>query len=301
MHVPNEMLNGSICPLSAAIAVAGIAVASRAAMKSARKPDALRFAAVAGLIFAGQMINFPVQDGTSGHLLGGVLASAVLGVPFGVLALALVVTVQSLVFADGGLLVLGVNVFNMALLGAGIGGLLNEFLLRRGVHRNLALPLAGWASIMLAASACSFELAASGTISAGKVLPAMLGIHALIGAGEAVITLLLANALMSPHAARSAGMNGAFPLLGAFLIATVLSPFASSHPDGLEWVAQQYGFLKDSAPLFVSPLADYAVPALGDGALSTALAGFLGVVLVAAAGVLLARLLGAVNPEAVKG
>lgn len=290
MHIPNEMLNGSICPLSATVAVAGIALASRAAMRSPDKPGALRFAAVSALIFAAQMINFPVQDGTSGHLLGGVLAAALLGVPFGVLALALVVTVQSLVFADGGLLVLGANVVNMALLGAGAGGLLNRYLAQRGMHRSLALLLAGWTSIMLAASACSIELAFSGTITASKVLPAMLGVHALIGVGEALITLVLVTALSSVRST-SGRMDVAVPLLGALLIATLLSPFASSHPDGLEWVAQQYGFLKEGAPMFVAPLADYAVPALGDSSLSTALAGLAGVMLVAAAGVLLAGLL----------
>ncbi|TJZ74204.1 energy-coupling factor ABC transporter permease [Chitiniphilus eburneus] len=290
MHIPNEMLNGSICPVSAAVAVAGIVLAARFAIRSVNKPGALRFAAVAALIFAGQMINFPVQDGTSGHLLGGVLASAMLGVPFGVLALALVVAVQSLVFADGGLLVLGVNVFNMALLGAGAGGLLHAFLLKRGMGRNLSLLLAGWASIMLAATACSVELALSGTITAGKVLPAMLGVHALIGIGEALITLLLVNALNSKRA-MSGSWQFAAPCLAALLIGTMLSPFASGYPDGLEWVAHQYGFLKESAPLFVAPLADYAVPGLGDSAISTALAGLAGVLLMLGAGSLLAGLL----------
>lgn len=253
MHIPNEMLNGSVCPVSAAVAVAGIAVATRFAIKSTNKPDALRFAAVAALIFAGQMINFPVQDGTSGHLLGGVLASAILGVPFGVLALALVVFVQSLVFADGGLLVLGANVLNMALLGAGIGGLLNAVLLKRSLNRNVSVMLAGWISILLAATACSVELAISGTISAGKVMPAMLGVHALIGIGEALVTLVLVN--------------------------TFSSKFATS------------GQWRFAAPLFVAPLADYAVPAMGNTAISTALAGLAGVLLVAVVGALLARLL----------
>ncbi|GLS05055.1 cobalamin biosynthesis protein CbiM [Chitiniphilus shinanonensis] len=290
MHIPSEMLNGSICPVSAALAVTGIALATRFAIKSANKPDSLRFAAVAALIFAGQMLNFPVQSGTSGHLLGGVLASAVLGVPYGVLAMALVVAIQSLVFADGGLLVLGVNVFNMALIGAGVGGLLHALLLRRGLHRNVALMLAGWASIMLAATACSVELALSGTIAASQVLPAMLGVHALIGVGEALVTLLLVG-LLDSRPASSGSWKVATPFLGALLMATVLSPFASAYPDGLEWVAQQYGFLKESAPLFVAPLADYAVPALGDSVLSTALAGLAGVLLVAALGALLARML----------
>ncbi len=288
MHIPNEMLNGLICPVSAALAVTGIAVAAHAARKSETRPSASRFAAVAALVFAAQMLNFPVQDGTSGHLLGGVVASGLLGVPFGVLALALVVSIQALVFADGGLLVLGANVFNMALLGAGVGGLLNEALRKSGLHRHLSLLLSAWMSVLLAAIACSVELAISGTIEAGRVLPAMLGVHALIGVGEAVLTLVLVLAF-SNKSVTAGRWDFAAPFLGALLAATMLSPFASSHPDGLEWVAEQYGFLKEGAPLFVTPLADYALPMISDAALSTALAGFIGVVLVASAGMLLGR------------
>ncbi len=288
MHIPNEMLNGLICPVSAALAVTGVAAAAYTARRSQTQPSASRFAAVAALVFAAQMLNFPVQDGTSGHLLGGVLASALLGVPFGVLALALVVSIQSLVFADGGLLALGANVFNMALLGAGVGGLLNGALRKSGLQRQLALMVSAWASVLLAASACSIELAISGTIEAGKVLPAMLGVHALIGDGEALLTLVLVSAFRNESATSGRGGVGA-PMLGALLSATMLSPFASGHPDGLEWVAAQYGFLKEGAPVFVTPLADYALPMISNAALSTAFAGLIGVMLVASTGILLGR------------
>lgn len=288
MHIPNEMLNGLICPVSAALAVTGIAAAAYTARRSQNRPSAARFAAVAALVFAVQMLNFPVQDGTSGHLLGGVLASSLLGIPFGVLALALVLSVQSLVFADGGLLVLGANVVNMALLGAGVGGLINEVLCKKGVSRHVALLASSWVSVLLAASACSIELAISGTIEAGKALPAMLGVHALIGVGEALLTLVLVSAFGNPSA-KAGRWDFAAPFLGAVLAATLLSPFASSHPDGLEWVAEQYGFLKEGAPLFVTPLADYALPMISNATLSTAFAGLIGVALVAAAGGLLGR------------
>jgi len=123
MHIPQNLLNGSICPITATLSVLCLTGAAWAAYRSGKKPDALRFAAVSAFIFAAQMMNFPISGGTSGHLLGGVLASALLGAPFGILALALVVAVQAVVFADGGLNVLGANVFNMAILGAGLGGL----------------------------------------------------------------------------------------------------------------------------------------------------------------------------------
>ncbi len=288
MHIPDQMLDGTVCSAGMLLAAAGIAVAARAAIRSRNRPPVLRFAAVAALVFAGQMVNFPVQDGTSGHLLGGVLASALLGVPFGVLALALVVTMQALVFADGGVLVLGANVFNMALLGAGLGGLLQRFLSRRGLPSKLAVPVAAWISVLLAASACAVELAAGGTAAIGKILPAMLGVHALIGAGEAVITLCLLRILEQPLVLRRQAL---VPFLAALLAAALLSPWASSHPDGLERVALQYGFLPEATEPSLAPLAGYAIPIVENPALSTALAGLAGLLLVGLAGMLAGRVL----------
>ena len=150
MHIPQNLLDGSICPMTAVVSGLCLAGAALVAHRSAEKPHPLRFAAVSAFIFAAQMMNFPISGGTSGHLLGGVLASALLGVPFGVLALALVVAIQALVFADGGLTVLGANVLNMAVLGAGLGGLLRLGLLKKlpagGTRVWTATALASWAS-----------------------------------------------------------------------------------------------------------------------------------------------------------
>ena len=110
MHIPNSMLQGAVCPVTALVGVLGVAVAALKAFWSEHKPSAARFGAITALIFAGQMMNFPIQDGTSGHLLGGVLAAALLGTPFGILSIALVVTIQCLVFSDGGFAVLGANI-----------------------------------------------------------------------------------------------------------------------------------------------------------------------------------------------
>ena len=92
MHIPQNLLDGTLCPVTAVFSGLCLAGAALAAYRSAEKPHPLRFAAVSAFLFAAQMLNFPISSGTSGHLLGGVLASALLGVPFGVLALALVVT-----------------------------------------------------------------------------------------------------------------------------------------------------------------------------------------------------------------
>lgn len=285
MHIPQNLLDGNLCPVTAVISGLCLAGAALAAYRSAEKPRPLRFAAVSAFIFAAQMMNFPINGGTSGHLLGGVLASALLGVPFGVLALALVVTIQALVFADGGLTVLGANVLNMAVLGAGLGGLLRLGLLRKlpasGARIWIATGLASWASVMLAALACAVELALAGVLPLERVAPAMLGIHALIGVGEALITCAALALFERPATIGVAPASRGFaaPALAAVLIALCLSPFASPLPDGLEAVMAQYQVLHEAAPLFVTPLADYQIAGVASGALSTGLAGLIGVVL----------------------
>ncbi len=285
MHIPQNLLDGTICPVAAVVSGLCLAGAALAAYRSVEKPHPLRFAAISAFIFAAQMMNFPIGGGTSGHLLGGVLASALLGVPFGVLALALVVTIQALVFADGGLTVLGANVLNMAVLGAGLGGLLRLGLLRKlpagGSRVWIATALASWVSVMLAALACSVELALAGVLPLERVVPAMLGIHALIGVGEAFITCAALALFERPATVGAAPASRGFaaPVLAALLIALCLSPFASPLPDGLEAVMARYQVLHEAAPLFVTPLADYQVAGVVFDALSTGLAGLIGVAL----------------------
>ncbi len=283
MHIPDSMLQGAVCPVTALVSAAGVGVAALVAARSDRKPAAGQFAAVTAFIFAGQMMNFPISGGTSGHMLGGVLAAALLGTPFGVLSIALVLAIQSLVFADGGIAVLGANILNMAILGAGVFGLLIDRLIKTDsdftVKNYAVLALLSWSAVMLAALACSVELSLAGTVRFATVAAAMMGTHAWIGLGEAGITLLCYYALAGKLAESSPRKAVFVPLLAAVLIAFVLSPFASSYPDGLEWVAQHYQFLKESAPLFVSPLPDYAIPLFSNEILSTSLAGLAGVLI----------------------
>lgn len=279
-------MNGAVCPVTAVVAATGIAGAAWAAAKSEIKPDVTKFASVSALIFAGQMMNFPISGGTSGHLLGGVLAAALLGTPFGVLSIALVLAVQCLLFSDGGVAVLGANVLNMALFGAGVGGLIAGRLRDRSTLSLSRLGFAAWISVPLAALACSVELAFSGAIPFSLSAPAMLGTHAVIGLGEALITVLAFSLLYAPAA--DSKKSALVPAVAALIVALVLSPFASGFPDGLEWVAEKFGFLHESAPAFVAPLADYAFPGSLPAALSTGLAGLAGVLAVFALGCVMA-------------
>ena len=276
------MMNGAVCPVTAVVAATGITGAAWAAAKSENKPGAAKFASVSALIFAGQMMNFPISGGTSGHLLGGVLAAALLGTPFGVLAIALVLAVQCLLFSDGGLAVLGANVVNMSLIGAGIGGLIAGHLRDRSALSLARLGFAAWLSVVLAALACSLELALSGSVAFSVSAPAMLGTHALIGGGEALLTVLAYSLLLAPDAASR--RSALVPAATAVLITLVLSPFACQLPDGLESVAGKLGFLHASAPAFVAPLPEYSLPVSLPAAVSTGLAGLAGVLAVFALG-----------------
>ncbi|MBN3039772.1 MAG: energy-coupling factor ABC transporter permease [Candidatus Omnitrophica bacterium] len=295
MHIPNGMLQGGICPVTAVISVVGLGLAAFKAFFSKVKPSAGKFAAITALIFAGQMINFPISGGTSGHLLGGVLAVALLGIPFGILSMALVVTIQCLIFSDGGFDVLGANILNMAIIGAGIGGLIQAYFKKTQTSKlNYALGLgfSAWSAVMLAALACSIELAVSGVVPFMKVITAMWGVHAFIGIGEGLITIAVCLALAYETSNASQEKSAAIPLIAAGIIAFVLSPFASGLPDGLEWVAQKYQFLHESAPTFLSPLPDYSVPAISNEFFSTGAAGLAGVMVTAIAALVLMKLLG---------
>ena len=279
------MMNGAVCPVTAAVAATGIAGAAWAAAKSELRPGATKFASVSAVVFAAQMVNFPISSGTSGHLLGGVLATALLGTPFGVLAIALVLAVQCLIFSDGGLSVLGANVVNMSLIGAGVGGLIAGHL--RTPRSMVRLGFAAWVSVVLASLACSLELAFAGSAPFSVCAPAMLGTHAVIGAGEALITVLAFSLLQAPAAASR--RSALAPGVAAALIALLLSPFACRFPDGLEWVAGKFGILHESAPAFVAPLAAYSIPGSLPAAVSTGLAGLTGVLVVFALGCAMAK------------
>jgi cobalt/nickel transport system permease protein len=181
----------------AALAAAGkgarsIGLGSRRIVTKFGESLLMRTAAVASLIFAAQMFNFPIAGGTSGHLIGGVLAVVLVGPFAGTLAVASVLIVQSLFYADGGLLALGANIMNMAVIGALASYYLYSWL-KKSLPEWLSIMITAWASVVLASVLCALEVGFSGTIALGSVLPAMFKVHALIGAAEALITIALVN------------------------------------------------------------------------------------------------------------
>jgi cobalt/nickel transport system permease protein len=147
------------------------------------------------------MLNFPVAGGTSGHFLGAALAAILLGPWLACLTLAVVLGVQAFVFADGGITALGANILNMGVIGAlVVGGLMVAARRVLPNRRGVLLAVAGagaWLAVVAGSVACALELAISGTVPLGTVLPAMLGVHVLIGAGEAAITVAAVSAVLS--------------------------------------------------------------------------------------------------------
>jgi len=193
LHAPDGFLSVSVALLLWIVTIAVLALSVSRANRTLDERMVPLMGVTAAFIFAAQMVNFPVAGGTSGHLLGGVLAAILLGPWVGTLVMACVVTVQALVFQDGGLLALGANIFNM-----GIVGTLGGFAIYAAGCRLLGgeargrLPAAGiaaWSAVMLGALAMTLELVASGTSPLAVALPAMLGVHALIGIGEALVTV----------------------------------------------------------------------------------------------------------------
>jgi len=190
MHIPDGFLTPQVFLPFWVVAVGGLDYALKKTKQILKEKVVPLMGVAAAFIFAAQMLNFPVIGGTSGHLLGGVLAAVLLGPYAGVIVISLVLIVQCLVFQDGGLTTLGANIFNMAFLGAMGGYFIYNFLKKR-VGLALSVGMASWFSVVVAASACAIELALSGTSPFRIVLPAMVGIHMLIGIGEAIITCLV--------------------------------------------------------------------------------------------------------------
>jgi cobalt/nickel transport system permease protein len=296
MHLPDHYLDPVTTAVTTAVAAGAVAIAVRRAGREGNASWRLIGVVAAG-IFAGQMVNFPINGGTSGHLVGAALAAILLGPWRGILAMTLVLAVQAVIFGDGGISALGANVLNMGVVGCFVGRFVYDRANAATGSASLAArastsTIAAWASVVAAAFACALELAASGQFAAAEVVSAMLPVHALIGVGEAGITaavVLLSSRAAATDIQRLA--ESAVPqrrliavgLIVASMVVLVLAPFASELPDGLESAISQLlpQARVESAPLLNSPLADYSIPGI-DAAWATALVGLIGLAIVVA-------------------
>jgi cobalt/nickel transport system permease protein len=292
MHIPDNFLSTPVALIGWAIAIVLIGFALRNTRKQLGERQVPLMGILAAFIFAGQMLNFPVAGGTSGHLLGGALAAIIMGPWAAALIMTSVITVQALLFQDGGLLALGWNIVNMGILTAFTG-----YFIYRGLMRLLGGGRAGrftsgfvgaWASVMLGAIATSVELAVSATSPLGVVLPAMAFWHMLIGIGEGLVTVAALafiqttrpDLIIGEEAPARAGARWVWVGLLIALAVALFSPLASGSPDGLEFVAGEQGFLERAAEPLYNILPDYTVPFIHNETLTVIAAGVIGVLIV---------------------
>jgi cobalt/nickel transport system permease protein len=302
MHVPDHFLDDPTSATTAVVSLAAVGYAAYRAREDLTPRRVALTAATTGFVFAVQMLNYPVAAGTSGHLMGGALAAALVGPWLGVLSVTAVLLVQALVFADGGLTALGTNVLLMAVVGTLVGWAVTRGVLRATRGRGAAAAAGAGALVSVPVSAAVFAglFAVGGTVPVpvAELVGQMLGVHLLVGLGEALITagvvglvLAVAPGVASVEARRAPALSPSAPVAavrravlalgtGALLAAVVVSSFAAATPDGLEATAESVGFAdaaRDHA-FAGAPLADYGEV----GGIFVGVAGLVGVSLVVA-------------------
>ena len=292
MHIPDGMLEARTW-IPAWLGSAGIlAYGARRVRAALSDGTIVMMAVMAALVFALQMLNFPVAGGTSGHFAGGAAAAIVLGLWPAMLVMAAVVAIQALLFADGGITALGANLLTMAIVGPLVGR--GAYVALRRLSRSKGMQLgasfvAAWSACVSAALVAAVMLWLSGRAPLGAVAGAMGLWHAAIGVGEGAITAGLVGYLLAvrPDLLADAGARPDATVtrkvalgLGAIaLVAAGLSFAASSHPDGLEYAYEQVGSAFDSLTLLEGPMPDYVIPGVANETLAGVLAGIVGVVL----------------------
>jgi cobalt/nickel transport system permease protein len=322
MHIPDGFLDPKTALITGGLATAGVGWALRAgrALPPSRVP---LIGVAAAFVFAAQMLNFPIAGGTSGHLLGAVLAAVLLGPSAAVLAMTSVLTLQCFLFADGGVTALGANLFNMAIVAPAVGyavyRLTSASMGDTTRARLVGTAFAAWCSTIVAAIACAGELALSGTVAWRTGFPAMTAIHVPIAMGEALLTTLVIAAVARARPellARGAGPEGTesgkavgrgagasrgagpayrelagYGVLVSLGLAIFVAPFATPWPDALDRVLRSLGAAPRAGwiPSVARPFPDYAAPGVVSPVLSAAVVGAVGTLTAFLLAYLLAR------------
>jgi cobalt/nickel transport system permease protein len=293
MHIPDGMLSTPTWTASWLGAAGFLGFAVRDVRRRMTDARIVLMAVFAALIFALQMLNFPVAGGTSGHFAGGAAAAIVLGPWPAVVIMSTVLLIQSLIFADGGITALGANIVNLGVIGPFVGWAAYAGLSRlrdRRTWRAASAFVAAWSATLIAALGAALMVWVSGGAPFGLVVSSMSFWHALIGIGEGLITaglvaylLAVRPDLLEQGEARSSvgGVAVVFGLMA--VVAAGLSFLASGSPDGLESVGERLGFLSETDAVFgSSPIPDYLVPGVDNEALAGVLAGVVGIIVTGA-------------------
>lgn len=263
MHTPDGFLTDGICVLTFLISASAVVFSALKIRKSMTKQKVFLMAGLAATIFAFQMLNFSIGSGTSGHFIGAAIAAILLGPHAAVLILTFVLLVQTFLYADGGILALGANIFVMGIV-ASYSAYFTYQLLRK-THPLLGGIFASWISVVTASFVLALLLGISGTISFLDVIPAMVLTHIFIGIGESIITgsILLyiqktKHTLLYKEPTSDLFHYIAFSTIGALVVTALALPFASESPDGLEKVALNLGFFEKAVEIYsFSPMPGY--------------------------------------------
>lgn len=292
MHIPDGFLSARVALGYGVLSSLGLlAACHRLRTRGDRGASAL-LGVSAAFVFAAQMVNFPVAAGTSGHLTGGALVGALLGLPAALVVMTAVIVMQCFVLADGGVSALGANVFNMGLVGCVVSVCCYRLLCGGApspTRRVAAVAFAGWCATMASALSCAGQLSLSGAARLSVVLPAMLSVHCLVGVGEAVISaLIIASVLRFRPELLERGervelgaqrrSTAVYAGLGlSVAVAVLLAPIADAAPDGLSRVTLALGL--HASESWLTPFTRYGLPSIISGMLATVIAGCLGTLL----------------------
>lgn len=294
VHIPDGFLAAPVWGGLCAAAAPAVLLASRRARKDLDESQVPTMGVLGAFVFAAQMVNFPLGAGTSGHLLGGALLASTLGLAPAMIVMTAILSLQALVFQDGGLLALGANVFNMA-----VAGTLAAYWPWRALagtrFRRLGLFVGGFCSVLVCALLGLAELSVSGVRFGSTALGLALVVFLINAILEGVITAVVAGSLeaMRPGWLKAPATEGRPVLMLILAVSAVLASagllFASTHPDGLERLAAMTGLAAKEKTLFAAPLAGYQIGLAGGAWIGKAAAGLTGLVLAAAACIGLAR------------
>ncbi|MBI1309727.1 cobalt ABC transporter permease [bacterium] len=308
MHIPDGFLSNEVCLATAGVAASAVGYSLRRIKGDLAERTIPLTGMMGSLIFAGQMINFPIGLPVSGHLMGGVLAGTILGPWAGCIALTMVLVAQWALFSDGGLTALGANILHMAVLGS-IGG----YAVMAAVRRRFACRkrgtvigavIAAWLSVMAAAALFCVEFRLShapGEFRFRNIFTLMVSFHALIGIGEALITAVVIKVVLNHRPDLIFGLpapssqSRPLPqfigagLIAALAVAAFASPFASEYSDGLEAVSERESVAASDNGIS-GVFTDYDAIPLGDWQnLSVSAAGIVGVAAIFALSLIMAR------------
>ena len=282
MHIPDGFLSTPVWGALNAISLPAIGLAARRIGRTTSDVHAPMMGILGAFVFAAQMINVPIAAGTSAHLLGGALLSATLGPAAAMIAMTAVLVVQALVFQDGGLLALGANIFNLAIIGVICGYV--PWSLLGGRWPSLAAFLGGACSVAVSGALAMVELIASGVPVSNAVWMMALGLFTVSAALEGLITAAVVRALMrrNPDLLRRPRQKSPLRILAvvSILIAGLGFTVASAYPDSLEKMAESLRIDGQEAITMSAPMPDYTLPGVKSEHLAQASAGLIGLALV---------------------